>query len=524
MLAALTRLSWWAAALPGALVALVFASHTYAQPHAFRGIHGYTGTGYDEGVYVGVALSILDGRSPYGSYDLLHPPGVPVLLLPLAALEPLLGSAGVLMAARVLTVVVMGLCCLLAARLVAHRGPVAAGVASAALAFFPSATSASQSVLLEPYLVVCTLAALVVLLPHGRLATGRRLWVGAVLLGVATSTKIWAGLVVAGLLVAVLLAPGTSLGARARRAVALGATSVGGFVAVCLPFALTGPDRFVRGVVTSQLTREEFAFNPGTREGLALLLGLDGLSGRTVPHALVVLAWGGLAVLGLALVLRRRSDVLAATTVVSLALTVPVMLRAPLLVDHYAFFGAALLAVLLGLGADAATRGARRALAPAHLIATAGVVGLAALGTLAAVVVPERLTYSRDYVADATDPREFLRESLPQDACVLTDVPTLLVLAGRLDGDRDCPRVLDPYGLWITEGTLPPPREPYNVPPGLEHHADRWEAWLARADAVVMSVDYTNFIGWTAESKQRFAERFVKSASQGALVVYLRIG
>ena len=47
----------WPVLLP-ALVALVICGYQLTRPHALAGVHGYTGYGYDDGVYLGTVLGV----------------------------------------------------------------------------------------------------------------------------------------------------------------------------------------------------------------------------------------------------------------------------------------------------------------------------------------------------------------------------------------------------------------------------------------------------------------------------------
>src|SRR6478752_6761463 len=48
------------------------------------GLEGYLG--YDDGVYFGAAVALVDGVLPYRDFLLLHPPGIAILLSPFAVL------------------------------------------------------------------------------------------------------------------------------------------------------------------------------------------------------------------------------------------------------------------------------------------------------------------------------------------------------------------------------------------------------------------------------------------------------
>ena len=155
-----------AAALPG-FVALGVCAYQLSLPNVLFGYHYSTGNPYDDGVYMGAALHLVNGVLPYRDFVLLHPPGVPLLMSPLAALGRVIGTRDALVGARLVTVLVTGLNAVLAAIAVRHRGVGAMLMAGTALACFPLAVAADQSLLLEPYLVCFCLIGVVAMFSGG---------------------------------------------------------------------------------------------------------------------------------------------------------------------------------------------------------------------------------------------------------------------------------------------------------------------------------------------------------------------
>ena len=154
-------------------------------------------TQYDDGVYIGNALRLVDGVIPYRDFAMVQPPGSMLLMVPAALGGKVFGSAWALGAARVLTVGADTANVVLAGLLVRHRGPLAAGLASGIYAVYPAVLTASASLFLEPWLnLFCLLGA--VLLFDGdqiRGAGGRvglaMFWAGACF-GFGAAIKIWA--------------------------------------------------------------------------------------------------------------------------------------------------------------------------------------------------------------------------------------------------------------------------------------------------------------------------------------------
>ena len=102
-------------------------------------------TQYDDGVYIGNALRLVNGVIPYRDFAMVQPPGSMLLMVPAALLGKAFGSMWALGAARVLTAGADTANVALIGLLVRHRGPLAAGLASGGYAIYPPALTASQA-------------------------------------------------------------------------------------------------------------------------------------------------------------------------------------------------------------------------------------------------------------------------------------------------------------------------------------------------------------------------------------------
>jgi alpha-1,2-mannosyltransferase len=87
-------------------------------------------TQYDDGVYIGNALRLVDGVIPYRDFAMVQPPGSMLLMVPAALGGKLFGSAWALAAARVLTVGADTANVVLVGLLVRHRASPAAATRS----------------------------------------------------------------------------------------------------------------------------------------------------------------------------------------------------------------------------------------------------------------------------------------------------------------------------------------------------------------------------------------------------------
>ena len=97
-----------AVVVPG-LVALGVCAYQLSLPNVLFGYHYSTGNPYDDGVYLGAALHLVNGVLPYRDFVLLHPPGVALLMTPIAALGRIIGTRDAMAGARLVTVLITAL-------------------------------------------------------------------------------------------------------------------------------------------------------------------------------------------------------------------------------------------------------------------------------------------------------------------------------------------------------------------------------------------------------------------------------
>jgi hypothetical protein len=261
-------------------------------------------TEYDDGVYLGGAVSLISGIVPYHGFAFVQPPGILLLMAPVALLAKVLAPAFAMAAARVLTVLASSACVALAGALVRHRGILVTLVTCGTLAVYPDDIITAHTLLLEPWMNVLVVGGAFVSFREGRLASPRRLLWAGILFGLAGAVKYWAALPALVLLVVCLVAdrrtepdetpesasgrrpgrkPGTGPPTRQRagsplrkgRAVRFACGVVAGFAVPVLPFAAPWPGLFVRSTLLDQVSRAGSAVPDSLR--LAHLTGLVGL-------------------------------------------------------------------------------------------------------------------------------------------------------------------------------------------------------------------------------------------------------
>jgi alpha-1,2-mannosyltransferase len=427
--------------------ALALRLYQLARPGHFFGV-----TSYDDGVYVGAAIRLVDGVPPYRDFVLVQPPGVVLIMAPVAALGKLTGTAWAMALGRLLTACAGAAAVPLTGLLVRHRGLLAVVISCGVMTVYPDAILSAETVLQEPWLVLALLAGLLAVFDGDRLTTSRkRLAWGGVALGVACAIKLWAVFPI--VVIAVMCAP------RIGRAASYLGGVLAGFLVPVLPFFAIAPSSFFRGVVLAQLVRVDDARVPmATR--LADLSGIVASQSTVVavPAVLAVLA----AVLIVALVagsyaavwrLTPEPDRRAArlTPLDGFVLVSAVIIVAAFLwpVDfyyHYAAFFAPFLALAVALPVARLVRAARPVLTrrwprlPFDRVVR-WAAGAAFLAMFVAAVVTETAAPVSANPAAAAD------RVIPQGACVLTDQVSFTIMASRfVSGAPGCAPPVDGFG------------------------------------------------------------------------------
>ncbi len=513
----------WPVLLP-ALVALVVCGYQLTRPHALAGVHGYTGYGYDDGVYLGTAIRLVHGVLPYRDYAFVHPPGIALLMTPAAMVGRFVGTRDAMAVARCLTVLVAAINAGLAAWVVRSRGRGAMLVAGLALACFPLARIADHTVMLEPYVVLFCLAGACVMFDRdGALVGNRRLLLAGVLFGFAGAIKLFAIFpVIVALCCCLPLI-------RRLRTYLIGL--VVGFGIPVLPFFVFAPGTMIHDVVVSQLGRDASGRGNLTFPWrLVLLFGIGGL--QSVPSRGSIADWVAVAVVVVVVAgffaARRRWSRLEWFLLGATAVTVAAMLASAEFFEQYAYFafplGAMLLATCVGRIGEFATRASDRLRGrSAGAVWIAGAVALPAVLVVGALaLIPSDLDAERVLLASAADPGHLVAQVIPAGACVVTDDPMILVNANRyVAAETGCPKTVDAYGMWLTDNDAKPPPA---APPFRPGFTEKWRGWLERADYVTLSVPLSNYIPWTPELVAWFDANYTLELTLPRTYVYRRVG
>ncbi len=401
-------------------------------------------TTYDDGADFGTALRLVDGSLPYRDYVFMHPPGIGLLLSPVALLSKVIGTDGGLAVARILTACASAAGVLLVGLLVRHRGLLATTLACGLLAVNPDGILDASSVFLEPWLMLACLLGLLVMFQGDELTSSRRrLALGGVAFGIAGAIKVWA-------ILPVLVLVWLCWRVRGRRSLGayLGGVTAG-FAIPVIPFIAIAPSQFFSSVVAAQLSRTDVARVPLLMR-LASLSGVQDLgewgarppTGAQVASLIVISASLAIAVLMLVRVAHaavsrpRFMPTLDRFAIGTLAIALLAFLWPADYYPHYAGF----FAPLLGLAVALAVTGLVRGLAPAAVrgLTIAAMIAIAAMAGV-------RLHNEAGLAAPAFT--AWVDRLVPAGSCVVADNASVTIAAVRfVSTDPKCPKMVDAFG------------------------------------------------------------------------------
>ncbi|HEY3036148.1 MAG TPA: hypothetical protein VGJ54_16000 [Streptosporangiaceae bacterium] len=506
-------------ALPGAigtviivatLVGLALRLYQLSRPGYLLGI-----TEYDDGTDFGSAVRLVHGALPYRDFIMVQPPGITLLMAPVALATKTLGTVSGMAAARVLTALASAAAVPLGGLLTRHRGLLAVTVTCGILAVYPDSLLAARTVLLEPWLVLgCLLGALAVF-DGDRLAGGRRLLWGGLAFGFAGAVKVWAILPV--LVIIALTAR------RPRDAARFAAGVAVGFLAAVLPFALLAPGTFYRSVILAQLVRADLARVPlGLR--LQHMLGLTHAPQLPTPAlvaiaAAVIVIIAGLSVLAVRLT-HQAPPALEKFATATFALVAVAFLWPSDFYNHYSAFLAPFLALAIALplsrvlGAPAVASARARPM----VLLRRGAALLAVL-TLTAFAVLQAAAESHLAAAIPASEISAAERVIPPGACVLSDQMSYTIAIDRFASDvPGCSTMVDGVG---SDYALSGGRNGLTGAGNVPAVEQLWMSAFRAAQYLWLTSDNTRRIPWTPRLRTYFLANFVP-LTQGPDWLYVR--
>lgn len=367
--------------------------------------------GYDPAVYYAAATGMANGLMPYRDFLLLHPPGVPVALLPFALVAQHTSDSTGMALARLAVMAMGATTALIIVRILRQVGPVAALVGGLGYAVYWPAAYSERAVWLEGFgsflLAVAMLLVLGVPRLRERLPRLTMALAGAGL-GLSVATKIWMVVPALALLACLLVRRQW----RDALFVSIGA-AIAGLILVA-PFIGVLPQMWDM-VVNAQFGRER-GITDTIWMRLDSLAGLDYIwRGEFHSAAAWVLAIGG--TISLLAVKRVEGRLALLLTAASLVL----LLSGPTWFRHYPALVAPSLAVALGAGAQVLVDWIRPRWA--RIVASVLLVGVL-LGTGGLL--------GADTVGKPFAGRKLARLAKTYPGCVTTDDPNTLIAANLL--------------------------------------------------------------------------------------------
>ncbi|HEX8007231.1 MAG TPA: hypothetical protein VF482_12460 [Trebonia sp.] len=510
------------------LLALAIRLFTLTRPGYLTGV-----TEYDDGVYLGAAVRMIDGAMPYKDFALVQPPGILLLMTPVALVAKVTTTVKGLALARLLTALASTACVPLAGNLVRYRGTVVTLVTCGVLAVYPDDISAAHTLLLEPWMNLFCLLAMNAAFRRGSLARpGRLAWAGLAL-GFAGTIKFWAIAPAAVLFVLCLL----TADRRAARLRAYLATLAAGFIVPLAPFLLAAPMTLIRATITDQAVRAPNGVSLGVRlaniTGLIDILNTKGkISLNAGDHSMWLasaspnlpesssVGWLPVMLTGLLVVViavcyalqSRRLSQLEWLSLITAVLATAAVLYYSAFFYHYPDFPAPWLALTLG-GA-------------AGILAGHPSWRLIVIRGVAVVIVLVAALQIREMFPMRQSTAEGMAHHIPAGSCVVTDEVSLTIAADRFTGQPPgCPIIVDSFGatLVLSNG-VSAQGGAYKKPQVVA----AWKTWLGKADYVWLSPSQGSKrrIPWTPALSDWFNVTFVKVGhySPGTGQLYKRVG
>ncbi|HEX6448990.1 MAG TPA: hypothetical protein VF060_05975 [Trebonia sp.] len=533
------------------LLALIVRILTLLHSGYLRGI-----TEYDDGVYLGAAIRLTQGVMPYKDFAFVQPPGILLLMSPVAAVAQVFTTVKALALARVLTALASVACVPLAGNLIRYRGSVVTLVTCGLLAVYPSDIATAHTLLLEPWMNLFCLIAANAAFRRGALTSPRRLLWAGLAFGFAASIKFWAAAPAAVVLALCLLTRDRRV-PRLRRYVPGLAV---GFLLPVLPFLVSAPVTFWHSTVTDQATRAgsavplpvRFAYLTGTID----ILNSNGqvsfdagwhamYAAGASPHVDLSAGVGWLPYAAAAVIValvaagyglqRRRLTHLEWLALVTAALAAVAILGYSAFFYHYPDFPAPWLAITLGSAAGALAAPPRPAdpdrASPANRPRPTSRPPLrvrirpSLIGTLAALIIVVTALQFRETSTSREPEAENLAHLIPVGACVVTDEVSLPIAADRFTAKQPgCPVIVDSLAETLVRSNGVSVQGGASQIPSV---VAQWRTWLGEADYVWLSPSHNSRrrIPWTPALSAWFNASFkpISPYSPGTGQIFKRI-
>lgn len=474
---------------------------------------------YDSGTYLASSINLVNGILPYRDFTFVQPPGIALILSPIAFLSKFIGSHDAFTLARWLSAVVSAMNVFLLAWLLRTYGRIAMMIGGLGIGLMPIGAYETAGVKLETFCIFFILLGAVSLLtsqdtkePLPR----RRLIIGGLLFGVAALVKIFAFLPFIGMVIA--------LYPNARRRIWNYVLAAGAAFAIpALPFFIAGPTQFTSEVLIQQLFRKS---SPTETLGVAQrFIAMVGLSGTWLSaHGFYVTSILA-ALAGFVLFVLLRSPPIRAIDsffIWASIFSASGLLMAAQFINYYGYFSEPFLIGLFAISVarlgHSAKTAADRLLPSPHTQKFVAFTLVAAI-LLLAVAFP---LYTTTYYSNQTRVFGFqlsavapVTKLIPQGACVIYDDVASGIVANRWPSSaKNCPHLIDPFGMWLAWG--------YHLIPAAPGFTKEWMSYFERTQFVVLGKPNSNVIPWNHGLGTWFRRNFHLIAKEYPTYIYER--
>jgi hypothetical protein len=477
-------------------------------------------TEYDDGPYFGSALRLVAGVMPYRDFVTVQPPGITLLMAPVALVARVVGTATGMELARILTTAASGAGVVLAGLLVRRYGTLAVLITCGIMAVHPDSIAAAHTVLVEPWLVLFCLIGALALFDGDQLARGWRLAWAGVAFGFAGTVEGWA-VVPVGVAILLFLP-------KLTRAWPFCAGVAAGFLIPVLPFALPAPRQFYDSIIVAQLDMVSPARTP-VWVRFASMLGIVKPAPDQATTVLVIAAAAAVVIVALViaawLVTRRPPPLLERFVVLTSALVIVMFCVADQFYYHFVAFLVPFLAASIALPISRLLTQAPLPSVPSPAESGTGesqarqptarrVLWWCATGLTAAAIVFAAVTQfqAESAGADVIGPApRAIERIIPPGACVLTDQVSMTILANRFYSD--VPGCSPMVNSLATDLALSHGRRPSQGAGRVPAVAAVWRQAFSHAQLVLLSPNSAGRVAWTPSLRAYFEANFVQLKS-----------
>jgi hypothetical protein len=475
---------------------------------------------YDSGVYLAASIHLISGVVPYRDFDFVQPPGIMILMSPVALFSKVFGTHDGYILARITSGAVSSGNVALLAWLLRPRGRTAMLLGGAVLAFLPDAHYVTSSLTLEPYcLFFVLLGAVVLLANHGgsESIAPRRLVTGGVLFGIGALVKLWAFFPFAAIVIC--LSP--QYRSKIRYVIA-GAAGV--FAAVSLPFFVLAPRNYVSEVIVQQLLRKSNVYDRASIfERLIRMTGYSSSPLAPTGRAALVIFLILIALVVLAFRRWRRIRALDLFFILAAGITAAGLLITSVSNYYYGYFTAPFLiglAVISLQDLSAPLLQQIRTVTISTSIRMLVVWGtvISTIGLLFAFTLYTTTNYSRFAWGLGLNTPWFaaISKYVPENSCVVYSEVSYGLMTNRFQANAaSCPDVVDPYGMWLANGY-------HRVNPS-STFVNQWKSYFASAEYAVLNSPNTGLIPWNSSLFRWFDDHYRLLYHKNYIFIFKRV-